>query len=83
MEEDRVGDVWECPTQGAWPSMKRIVTHVGHKPTLGGKRPGLFAYGDFNNPGPGGWRNHATAEEMIAMGFVKVARGICPHKVRL
>ena len=84
MEEDRVGDVWEAPAQGAWPSLKRVVTAVGPGPTLNGKRPGLFQYGDFRAAFvagvPGGWRNHAKAEELLAMGFVKVARGICPHR---
>lgn len=82
MEEDRVGDVWECPAPCAWGTLRRIVTAVGDRPTLNGRRPGMFQYGDLN-PWAGGWRNHATAEEMIAMGFVKVARGTCPHKVRL
>lgn len=72
MEEDRVGDVWECPQDGAWPLLRRIVTKISPP---SGKRPGMFQYGDAA-PWAGGWRSHATAAEMSAKGFVKVARGI-------
>jgi hypothetical protein len=82
LEEDRVGDVWECPVQGAWGAMRRVVTAIGNCPTLNGRRPGMIQYGDLN-PWAGGWRNHATAAELSAMGFVKVACGISPHRVSL